>query len=440
MSDDDNKIIYFPRKGPDDEMSIDDILRELADEEEEELDIEEYGDVVEDEDDDSPIIQFVNQVLHEAIAGQADSIHFECHKDTCTWRFEKGRVLSSARPIQQSVYRAISARLKILFYGDITERRLPQMGSFSIRLEDGEAFHKFYAFTVPTIFGENITLKTTHGDIAPAFELSTSTKQRLNTVLERRQGLVVLSSYDFRYFSKGYYAVMDFLADPGRRVMNIDKNSIKETLEKVPHVTHVSYTPGILSFESALQSAVRVEPNIIMVHNIDIANIPAIVNAASFASDILFVVSLKAFDVVASMNAIMSCGIDVKKIRILKPLLFHYIAYSQNCPRCSAGVALSERDTLWLKGKAMHNRAVTLKIGQGCESCLGTGISGQLLQEAIVSLDGDTWDTLKSGPDNGFADLLKDKIQRHPNDRDILKGFLTGHLSYRDFNAFTLRA
>jgi len=440
MSDDDDKIIYFPRKGSDDEMSIDDILGQLDSEDEVDLDIEEHDDeMFESEEDVSPIVEYVNQMLRKAVLNKADSIHFECFKDKCKCRFEKGRVLSSEQVIEKAIFRPIAARLKIMFGADITERRLPQMGSFAMRLEDGKPFHKFYAFTMPTIFGENITLILANADRAPSFELSSFTKQMLHGYLERRQGLVVLSSYDFRYYCKGYYAVMDFIADPGRRVINIDKNSPKEKMEEVSDVTHVSCSPGVLSLESALQGAIRMDPNIIMVNNLDISNIPDILNAAGFTSDILFFLSLKAYDLPESISEIMSCGIDVIKIKMMNPLFVHYVAYSLNCSECSEAVEIAEANRRWLEKKGVKIRDVAVKMGKGCDNCLETGISGQLLQEEILSIDDIDFDNFKKSPHEGFKNLLKEKAQRHPCNRDILKEFLNGTLSYRDFGSLTLR-
>ena len=79
-------------------------------------------------DDDTPIIKFVNQTLLTAIKKNASDIHFEPYENRYRIRYRQDGLLTKVVSPPLNLANRISARIKVLANLDIAERRLPQDG------------------------------------------------------------------------------------------------------------------------------------------------------------------------------------------------------------------------------------------------------------------------------------------------------------------------
>src|SRR5690606_5760083 len=108
---------------------------------------------------DASIIQFVNQILVEAIERRATDVHFEPFEGRLSVRYRVDGVLQEAR-LPADVRRfqmAIVSRLKILAHLDIAEKRLPQDGRIKLKLAGREVDVR--VSVIPMLFGEAVVLR-----------------------------------------------------------------------------------------------------------------------------------------------------------------------------------------------------------------------------------------------------------------------------------------
>ncbi|MCL6408666.1 type II secretion system protein GspE, partial [Dickeya dadantii] len=88
-----------------------------------------------DQDDASPVAQFIHQTLRLAVQRRASDIHFEPLSDSYRVRLRIDGVLQSISAPPPELTNRITARLKIMGKLNIAERRLPQDGQFSLMLD-----------------------------------------------------------------------------------------------------------------------------------------------------------------------------------------------------------------------------------------------------------------------------------------------------------------
>ncbi|MFU8798148.1 MAG: GspE/PulE family protein, partial [Gammaproteobacteria bacterium] len=84
------------------------------------------------EDDESPIVNFVRQILLDAIEKKASDIHFEPHEKNYRIRYRRDGILYTAATPDYTIGNRIASRIKIMSDLDISERRLPQDGRFRL--------------------------------------------------------------------------------------------------------------------------------------------------------------------------------------------------------------------------------------------------------------------------------------------------------------------
>src|SRR3989475_5710621 len=106
---------------------------------------------------DAPIVRLANNILALAIKKGASDIHIEPHEDGVVLRFRIDGVLYVENKLSKKIQLPLASRFKILSRLDIAERRMPQDGRISIRIENRSI--DFRVSTVPAKFGEKIVMR-----------------------------------------------------------------------------------------------------------------------------------------------------------------------------------------------------------------------------------------------------------------------------------------
>ena len=106
---------------------------------------------------DAPIVRLANNILALAIKKGASDIHIEPQETGVALRLRIDGVLYVETRLSKKIQLPLASRFKILSRLDIAERRLPQDGRISIRLEERSI--DFRVSTVPAKFGEKIVMR-----------------------------------------------------------------------------------------------------------------------------------------------------------------------------------------------------------------------------------------------------------------------------------------
>jgi type IV pilus assembly protein PilB len=127
--------------------------------------------------DEKPIIRLVSSVLQHAVGDGASDIHFEPQADEVMVRFRVDGVLREVMSIPPKLQHSVTARLKLLADLNIAEKRLPQDGRFSVKLNDQKI--NFRVASLPTAFGEKIVLRLLD-KVSVEADLAQETTERAN--------------------------------------------------------------------------------------------------------------------------------------------------------------------------------------------------------------------------------------------------------------------
>lgn len=107
----------------------------------------------------SPVVVLVNSLVEQAVRQRASDIHVESGPDKVRVRCRVDGVLYTTATYDLQLLPAIIARIKILSNLDISEKRRPQDGRFSILVDRRE--YDVRVSTLPTVYGEKCVMRLT---------------------------------------------------------------------------------------------------------------------------------------------------------------------------------------------------------------------------------------------------------------------------------------
>ena len=149
--------------------------------------------VLEEEAAAAPIIRIVDHLLSTAMDHRASDIHVETTDTGSRVRLRVDGVLATAIALPPGTHHAVISRIKIMAGLDISVRRRPQDGGFTVQRRDTELTIR--VSTIPTKGGEKAVLRLLDpgdapGDLA-SLGLSAHDLERLRHLLDRRQGALL---------------------------------------------------------------------------------------------------------------------------------------------------------------------------------------------------------------------------------------------------------
>jgi type IV pilus assembly protein PilB len=218
------------------------------------------------EPDDEPVIEFVYQLMDDAITKHISDIHIEPFEHHCRIRFRRDGLLYEAASVPLHLANQIIMRLKIMAQLDIAEKRLPQDGRLHIH---SPTKIDIRINTCPTFFGEKIVLRildaTQTNHSIDSLGMNDTQKELFYKQLSQPQGLILVTGPTGSGKTMTLYAALHHLNQ-------IEKNisTAEDPVEiELPGINQVNIHSRIgLDFATTLRALLRQDPDIIMIGEI----------------------------------------------------------------------------------------------------------------------------------------------------------------------------
>jgi len=216
---------------------------------------------------DAPVTKIVAVVLRHAIEGNASDIHIEHMGDSVRVRFRIDGKMYTSLVLPINVHSAVVARVKVLSNLKLDEKRKPQDGRFSAKVEGRKV--DFRVSTLPSYYGEKVVMRVldTEKGVKSLSELGFSEEniKIVKEAIKRPYGLILLTGPTGSGKTTTLYSMLN----------EVDRNSsnvvsLEDPIEyNIPGMSQSQISPGIgYTFASGLRSILRQDPDIIMVGEI----------------------------------------------------------------------------------------------------------------------------------------------------------------------------
>ncbi len=215
----------------------------------------------------APVIQLVSNVLKQAVREEASDVHVEPCRKHGRIRYRVDGVLYGAFEYPLALHPAVSARMKIMAGMDIAEKRKPQDGRILLRVS-GRAID-LRVSALPTTNGEKIVLRILDQENSSVglerLGLEPDDMKKIDIFCGTPWGILLVTGPTGSGKSTTLYSMLEKINDLGINIVTVE-DPVEYTIDGISQV-HVNEKAGV-TFESALRSILRQDPDKVMVGEI----------------------------------------------------------------------------------------------------------------------------------------------------------------------------
>ncbi len=369
----------------------------------------------------SAIYQLMIYIIKNAIIKNASDIHIEAEEDGAVVRFRVFGKLREFVDFDYEIFNALASRIKLEAKMDVSEKRKPQDGGFSLKL-DNNSFD-FRVSTLPTIWGESIVIRILdkRNILKKLDDIGITSKNLslLRNALSKPNGIFLVTGPTGSGKSTTLYASLNEIAKPDVKVITVE-DPVEYKLHGIQQV-QVNPRAGI-TFASALRSILRQDPDIIMIGEIrDLETLEIAIKAALTGHLVLS--TLHTNDSVSAINRMIDMGAEPFMVAAALVGVEAQRLIRTNCPYCLEPYKPSEAYLEPIKN--LIGKDTVFYHGRGCEKCDNTGYLGRTLiseiflnddkLESMIAKNKDRVDILRYLESQGFKKMFFDGIIKAKN-------------------------
>jgi len=331
--------------------------------------------------DQSPAVKLLDSILLSAMQRRASDIHVEAADRSTRVKFRVDGILVPAmEPLDIRLHAPLVSRLKVMSDLDIAERRVPQDGSFRMRLERKTV--DFRVSILPSVFGESVVIRILDRE-AISTGVSTLRLDRLGfneedlkrfrRAITKPYGMVLVTGPTGSGKTTTLYAAIT--------EMNIKEDkliTIEDPVEyQFPGVVQIPVNEKKgLTFARGLRSILRHDPDKIMVGEIRDSETAQIAIQSALTGH-LVLTTVHANNVFDVIGRFASMGIDAYNFLAALNCVLAQRLVRMSCQSCRVPVPLDkmlaeESGLDYEEYKDAH-----FYQGKGCQECHGTGYRGR---------------------------------------------------------------
>ncbi len=216
---------------------------------------------------DAPVAKITAVILRHATEGGASDVHIEHTGEQVRVRFRVDGELFTSLILPINVHSSVVARIKILANLKLDEKRKPQDGRFSARI-DGRKID-FRVSTFPAFYGEKVVMRIldTQKGVKAIEDLDFREEDLIavRAALKRPYGIILITGPTGSGKSTTLYSLLNSLDKETKNIV-----SLEDPVEyNIPGISQSQMRPEIgYTFATGLRTTLRQDPDIIMVGEI----------------------------------------------------------------------------------------------------------------------------------------------------------------------------
>ena len=351
------------------------LIANLTDKEDSRGDDIEVFDLLDQNRQQSPIIQLLNLILTEAIQQGASDIHFEPSENGMRVRYRIDGVLQNRHAPSIDYQTQLLTRIKVMSKLDIAEHRLPQDGRIKLRMGRREV--DFRVSTVPIAGGERIVMRILDkGNVLFGLDrigLIPSVFEQFKHLMSLPEGIVLVTGPTGSGKTTTLYSAIFEMADDEINIMTIE-DPVEYNLKGIAQIgVHHKIK---LDFATGLRHILRQDPDVIMVGEIRDKETAEIAIQAALTGH-LVLSTLHTNDAPSAVTRLVDMGIEPYLLSSCVVGVLAQRLVRRICPSCKEAYepSLSELHSLGLEKKELTDGV--LYRGKGCGHCYNTGFKGR---------------------------------------------------------------
>ena len=360
----------------------------------------------------APVVRLLQSVFEDALQVGASDVHLEPQEGGLLIRSRIDGILQTQTQADKRIAGALAQRLKLMAGLDISEKRLPQDGRFSLRLRQRTVDVRLS--TLPSQYGESVVMRLLgHGDAVRRLDeigMPQPMLLRFKEILARSAGMVLVTGPTGSGKTTTLYAALAELDAEQHKIITVE-----DPIEyRLPGLTQVQVHEKIdLTFARVLRATLRQDPDIILVGEMRDPE-TAEIGLRGAITGHMVLSTLHTRDAVSTPFRLLDMGAPPYMVASALQAVFAQRLVRRNCENCAEPHEASPRERGWLAaigGDAAGGEPP--RRGRGSSACNGTGYSGRIGVYEMLEMDSALAQAATHADPGLFTRLAGERMRGH---------------------------
>ena len=359
------------------------------------------------DDSDAPVVKLLKSIFEDAVQVRASDIHIEPDENVLRIRQRVDGILQEQVMKEKRIAPALVLRLKLLSGLDISEKRLPQDGRFSLKVKGRKLDIRLS--TMPIENGESVVMRLldqTEGatDLdhvgMPEYIL-----ERFRKLIHMPHGLILVTGPTGSGKTTTLYGALQELNEIGKKIITVE-DPVEYRLHRI---NQVQINPKIdLSFARILRSALRQDPDILLVGEIRDTETAEIALRAAMTGR-LVLSTLHTNDAVSSAMRLVDMGAEGFLAATALRAVVAQRLIRRLCDNCFTDYSPDSTEKAWIVSLLGEEGASQMKLKQpeGCHRCNNTGYRHSVGVFELLVLNDALSDALRRSNSSDFVKFAR---------------------------------
>ncbi len=359
------------------------------------------------DDSEAPVVKLLQSIFEDAVQVRASDIHIEPDENVLRIRQRVDGVLQEQVMKERRIAPALVLRLKLLSGLDISEKRLPQDGRFSLKVKGRNIDVRLS--TMPIENGESVVMRlldqTEGATDLDAVGMPPQMLEKFRQLIHQPHGLILVTGPTGSGKTTTLYGALQELNEVGKKIITVE-DPVEYRLHRI---NQVQINPKIeLSFARVLRAALRQDPDILLVGEIRDQETAEIALRAAMTGHMVLS-TLHTNDAVSSAMRLVDMGAEGFLAATALRAVIAQRLVRRLCDNCYADHVPESKDEAWIKsilGEEEFNQ-MQLKKPVGCHRCNNTGYRGRIGVFEILIMNEALSDALRRADSADFVKIAK---------------------------------
>lgn len=368
----------------------------------------------------SPVVQLVNNIIEDAYLRGASDIHIEPRENVSIVRYRIDGYLKEILKLPIGVHKAVVSRHKIMANLDIAEKRLPQDGRIAFKNYSKKGINiDLRLSTAPLIHGEKIVMRILDksGSILPleAMGFSEHNLKLYKEALAKPYGMILHTGPTGSGKTTTLYSALSTINTPDINIQTAE-DPVEYTLVGINQL-QVNKEIG-LTFAAALRSFLRQDPDVILVGEIRDKETATIAVEAALTGHLLFS-TLHTNDAPSTITRLEEMGIEPFLVSASLVCICAQRLARRLCTKCKVAVKPTKEE---LELLGVEDPNIVIYKPKGCTNCNDTGYKGRIgihellmvtpTLRTLIAKGGSTDELREAAIKEGMITLFKDAMSK----------------------------
>ncbi len=352
---------------------------------------------------DAPVAKLLQSIFEDAVQVSASDIHIEPDRNEIRVRQRIDGILQEQVMKEIQIAPAVVVRLKLMAGLNISEKRLPQDGRFSMVVNGRDIDVRLS--TMPVQFGESVVMRLldqTRGALdIEQLGMPPDLLDRFRKNFHLPHGMVLVTGPTGSGKTTSLYAALQELNQPESKIITVE-DPVEYRLSRI---NQVQVNPKIgLHFANVLRSALRQDPDIIMVGEMRDAETVEIGVSAAMTGH-LVLSTLHTNDTVSTATRLLDMGVEGYLLATTLRSIIAQRLVRRICANCKQDYTPDGFEATWLRDQLHIDYShYHYKNGKGCMHCSFTGYEGRMGVYELLEMNSELAETLRRDDTQGFVE------------------------------------